>query len=104
MKLAKKSIVIDISDMTKNNIEMLKFHLNKMGMKFEEGHEMKINKGPFGILLLLLGIIIMIAADVTYAILQIWEIQWGLVLGMIIMLVGMVLISIELGFKKSSPY
>ena len=29
----KKVIVIDISDMTENNIEMLKFHLNNMGVK-----------------------------------------------------------------------
>ena len=33
----KKIIEIDISKMTKNNIEMLKFHLNRMGMKFKEG-------------------------------------------------------------------
>ena len=30
-------IEIDISEMTDNNIELLKFHLNKMGMKFKEG-------------------------------------------------------------------
>ena len=32
--MVKKTIVIDISDMTENNIEMLKYHLNNMGMKF----------------------------------------------------------------------
>jgi len=30
--MVKKVIVIDISDMTENNIEMLKFHLNTMGV------------------------------------------------------------------------
>lgn len=32
----KKIIEIDISEMTENNIDMLKFHLNGMGMKFKE--------------------------------------------------------------------
>ena len=29
-----KAIEIDTSNMTENNIEMLKFHLDRMGMKF----------------------------------------------------------------------
>ena len=38
-------IEIDISNMTKNNIDMLKFHLDRMGMKFKEIFEACWNCG-----------------------------------------------------------
>jgi len=53
-----------------------------------------------GILIVIVGIVIMIATELFYAIFGIWEIKYGTALGMIVIIVGIVKILIELEIIK----
>lgn len=62
----------------------------------------KSDLGAFGGFIIGIGVIIMVIVASVYTITEIWEIQYGLVLGVIIILIGTISIFYDLEIKNST--